>query len=120
MAMQVIEEGPRNLVIKFSGAGPHTVDVSALSPSCEEVRITKIIQDIPGAAGTATLHWVATANVLAWQSNNHAETHCFESFGGLVNDAGAGVTGDVLYTGADGASLVVYFKKIRATSPWPN
>lgn len=115
MAMQIIEQGPRNLVVKFDGAGPHTVDVSELSPPCEEVRIVKIAYDNPGE-GEATLEWDATAEVLAWQSNDHAETVCFESFGGLVNNAGDGKTGDVIYTGAEETSMVVCFKKIR-TAP---
>lgn len=119
MAMQVIEEGPRNLVVRFSGAGPDTVDVSALAPPCEELRILKIIEDNPSAAA-ATLDWDATADVNAWTSNGHAETHCFEFFGGLVNNAGAGVTGDVLYTGAAGVNLVVHFRKVRTQHPYPN
>lgn len=119
MTMQIIEEGPRNLVVRFEGVGPDTVDVTALSPTCEELRILKIIEDNPAAA-VVTLSWEATANVVAWTSNAHAETHCFESFGGLVNNAGAGVTGSVIYAGAANANLVVHFKKVRATSPWPN
>ena len=119
MAAQILEEGPRNLVIKFDGAGPDTVDVSALAPPCEELRILKIIEDNP-AAEDATLSWDATADVVAWQSNGHAETHCFEFFGGLVNNAGAGVTGDVVYAGATGVNLVVHFKKVRTQRPYPN
>ena len=115
MAMQIIEQGPRNLVIKFDGAGPHTVDVSELEPPCEEVRITKIIYDNPGD-GNATLEWDATTDVLAWQANGYAETHCFYHFGGLVNNAGDGKTGDVIYTGTADTSMVVCFKKIR-TAP---
>jgi hypothetical protein len=100
MAMQILEEGPRNLVISFTGAGPDTVDVSALSPPCEELRILKVIYDC--------LH-------------GHAETLCFESFGGLVNNAGAGVTGDVVVTKGDAStSLIVHFKKVRTQSPYPN
>ena len=119
MAMQIIEQGPRNLVVKFDGAGPHTVDVSALEPPCEELRIMKITYDNAGE-GEATLEWDATAEVLAWKANGHSDTHCFNHFGGLVNNAGAGVTGDVIYTGAAYTSMVVCFKKVRAAHPFPN
>lgn len=120
MAMQIIEEGPRNLVIKFSDVGPDTVDVSALAPPCEELRIMKIISDIP-AAGSATLSWDAAADVVAWTCHPHAETACFEFVGGLVNNAGAGVTGDVIYAGVGATTnIVVHFRKVRTQHPYPN
>ncbi len=115
MAMQIIEEGPRNLIVRFDDTGPDTVDVSALNPPCEELRILKIIEDNPGAT-VATLSWDAPLPVVAWRSNGHAETHCFEFFGGLVNNAGAGVTGDVIYAGAALGNLVVHFRKVRLTT----
>lgn len=119
MAMQILEEGPRNLVISFTGGGPDTVDVSELSPPCEELRILKIIEDNP-SDGAASIVWDATAAVTAWNSNGHADTHCFECFGGLVNNAGAGVTGDVIVTSDADGSLVVHFKKVRTQRPYPN
>ena len=120
MAMQIIEEGPRNLVINFTGAGPDTVDVSALSPPCEELRIMKIIYDSDAATDT-TLAWDATTDVTAVTLHAHSETLCFESFGGIPNNAGAGVTGDVIVTkGAADTFLVVHFKKVRTQHPFPN
>jgi hypothetical protein len=122
MAMQILEEGPRNLVISFTGAGPDTVDVSALSPPCEELRILKVIYDCPNeVTAPTTLEWDATVDVTALSLHGHSETMCFESFGGLVNNAGAGVTGDVIVTKGDAStSLIVHFKKVRTQSPYPN
>lgn len=122
MAMQVIEEGPRNLIINFTGAGPDTVDVSALSPPCEELRIMKIIYDAAAdVAADTTLAWDATADVTAVTLHGHSETLCFESFGGIPNNAGAGVTGDVIVTkGAADVTLVVHFRKVRTQHPFPN
>lgn len=122
MAMQVLEEGPRNLVIKFSGAGANTVDVSALSPPCEDLRVMKIIYDTPfDATAVSTIAGDATADLVLWNSSNHSETLCFDSFGGLVNNAGAGKTGDFIVTIGDAdTSMVVWFKKVRTQRPFPN
>lgn len=119
MAMQIIEEGPRNLVVRFTGAGPDTVDVSALNPPCAELRIMKITEDVPAAA-SVTLAWDNTSGNSPWTSNGHAETHCFDYFGGIVTTEGVGVNGDITYTGAASAELVVHFRKVRTTHPWPN
>lgn len=115
MAMQILEEGPRNLVVKFDGAGPHTVDVSALTPPCSRIHILRIWEDLP-TAGT-TLSWDATVPVLAWQSGAHAESFDFEVFGGLNNNAGAGITGDVIYAGVASGTMVVHFKKMNTNFP---
>lgn len=112
MTMQIIEQGPRNLIVKFMGAGPDTVTVASLSPACRELRIMEIIFDNPDA-GSATLTWDATVPVVAWQNNGHAETACFKSFGGLTNNSGAGKTGNVIYAGAATTSMVVHFRKVE-------
>lgn len=117
MAMQVIEEGPRNLVVKVDTA-PATVDVSALNPPCEELRIMKIIYDSP-STNAGKLEWDATIPVLAFSLSGPGDHYNFCRFGGLVNNGGAGVTGDVIIT-PDSATVVVEFKKVRPTHPWPN
>lgn len=122
MAMQIIEEGFRNLVISFQGAGPDTVDVSALSPPCQDLRILKVIYDAASdVAGSTTLVGDATTDVTLLTLHGHSETLCFDEFGGLVNNAGAGKTGDIIVTkGAADVSLVVHFKKVNPQSPYPN
>ena len=121
MAMQVLEQGPRNLVIKFSGAGANTVDVSALSPPCEDLRIVKVTYDNNGdpSGDPITIEGDATADVTLLQLHGHSETLDFCSFGGLVNNAGAGKTGDIIVTlpTASTATVVITFRKVRTNSP---
>lgn len=123
MAMQVLEEGPRNLVIKFSGtAGANTVDVSTLAPPCEDLRIMKIVYDSPDAPSAATtIAGAATAPLTLFTLNGPGETYCFYKHGGLVNNAGAGKSGDIVVTLGDAAvTAVVWFRKVRTQQPFPN
>lgn len=122
MAMQVIEEGPRNLVIRFSEAGANTVDVSSLNPPCEDLRVMKIIYDSPSTPTAATtIQGDATADVTLWSLSGPGDTYCFHKIGGLVNNAGAGKTGDLIVTVGDAdVSLIVTFRKVRTTRPFPN
>lgn len=123
MTMQILEEGPRNLVVKFYGtAGANTVDVSALNPPCADLRIMKIIYDSPSApAAPTTIAGDATTDLTLWTLSGPGDTYCFHKVGGLVNNAGAGKTGDIIVTTGDAAVVVlVHFRKVRPTQPWPN
>lgn len=123
MAMQTLEEGPRNLVVKFYGtAGANVVDVSALAPPCEDLRIMKIIYDSPSLpTAPSTIAGDATADLTLFTLSGPGDTYCFHKFGGLVNNAGAGKTGDIVVTtGDDDVSLVIHFRKVRTQSPYPN
>lgn len=123
MAMQILEEGPRNLVIKFYGdAGSNVVDVSALSPPCEDLRVLTIIYDSPDSpTAPSTIAGAAATPLTLWTMSGPGETYCFYKFGGLVNNAGTGKTGDIIFTLGDPATVaVVHFKKVRTTSPYPN
>jgi len=116
MTAQLIEDGHRNLVIKFSDAGPDTVDVSALNPPCEELVLMEVTYDNP-SDGEATISWDATADTVAYTMNGHAETACFERYGGIQNNAGAGKTGDAIYAGVVGGTVVATFRKVRPQIP---
>lgn len=116
--VQVIEEGYRNYIIKVDGSGVETaaniVDVSALNPPCNRVRLKKITYNLESAAAMQLL-WDATAAVqlLSLHGSNDADM-CFESTAGIPNNAGAGVTGDVLLSGGTATtpySLVIEFIK---------
>ena len=106
---QTIIDGERNCVMKFTNVSDGTgesavakVDVSALAANsegeaCTEVRVMRISHAIVGMS--VQMFFDATSNVLlaelAESSNGHME---FEDFGGIPNNAGAGKTGDILFT----------------------
>ena len=110
--IQTILDGPRNVVIKITGntteAALTIVDVSALDPACSRIKIKRMSYDIAGFG--LELLWGATAakNIM-YLSSGPGQELCFESFGGLINDAGAGVTGDILLTvtGTPGAYTLI-------------
>jgi hypothetical protein len=123
MAVQILEQGPRNLVVKVSGtAGANTLDVSTLTPPCEDLRVMKIIYDSPiDPTAVTTITGDATADVTLFTLSGPGDTYCFHKFGGLVNNAGAGKTGDVIVTtGDDAVTVVLHLRKVRTQSPFPN
>lgn len=117
---QVIEEGFRNYVLKVDGSGTDTaallVDVSALNPPCTRVRLKRITYSLESASDL-TLLWDATTDVvlLNLHGSNDADM-CFEATAGIPNNAGAGVTGDVLLTtpAAQTSSYTLYLEFIKS------
>jgi hypothetical protein len=101
---QVLVDGPRNAVMKFTNLSDGTgesavlkVDVSTLSGAPTTVRIDKIIASTSGMA--VSILWDATTDVPAFiVGQDSAGEYCFDQFGGLRNNAGSGVTGDVMFT----------------------
>lgn len=119
---QVLNNGSRNLVLKYTIAGTTgdttagvLVDASALGVD-SGMRLVKVTSSLTGFS--CNLLWDATANVniveLPADDDYSAD---YSSFGGIDNNAGAGVTGDVLFTttgytaGGDGGVIVLHFKK---------
>lgn len=101
---QVLTDGPKTSVLKFTnvsdGTGETTVkkvDVDTLSSSPSSV---KIMQAWIATSGMAvSILFDATANVLALTAPENQCCHLdFRSFGGIQNNAGSGVTGDILFT----------------------
>ena len=101
---QVLFDGTKKSIIKFTnvsdGTGESAVvkaDVSALVDTPTKVKIGKIWFSTNGMA--VQMLWDATANVLAFMVGPD-QTGCldFSSFGGIVNNASTGVTGDLLFT----------------------
>jgi hypothetical protein len=117
---QTIIDGSRNAVIKLTNLSDGTgesavlkVDVSTLSGAPSRVKVEKIHYTVSGMV--ATLLWDATADV---RIIDLAGDGCFDftGFGGLPNNAGAGVTGDILLTTTghavgDSYSLVLELSK---------
>lgn len=103
IALQTLEDGHRNLVVKINitgdGSGDETaalvVDVSSYTPPATSVSIQSVTYALEGFS--AALNWDATTDKLALVMNSTAPmTDDFTKHGGLINDAGAGKTGDIM------------------------
>jgi hypothetical protein len=112
VASQTLLDGERLFIGKFTNISDGTgetnvvkVDVSTLAKNaagnaCTGVKINKIWISTHGLE--IRVLWAATSPVVAWiiPQNNIYEID-FSSFGGLTNNAGAGVTGDISFTTSD-------------------
>lgn len=99
---QTLRDGPRNVVMKFTNLSDGTgesavlkVDVSTLAGAPSKVRITRIHYSVTGMV--ATLLWDADTDVRCVDLAGYG-TFDLEHFGGIINNGGAGVTGDILLT----------------------
>lgn len=102
VSSQTIIDGPRNTVMKFTNTSDGTgesavlkVDVSTLVGAPSLIKIKRIRYSVAGMV--ARLLWDATADVTIVDLQGDGILDC-ECFGGLINNAGAGVTGDILLT----------------------
>ena len=101
---QTLVDGEKNLVMKFTNVSDGTgeaavlkVDVSTFAGAPAEVRIDRIVAQTFGMA--INILWDATADVTAFVLGQDANCDLdFRNFGGLKNNAGAGKTGDILFT----------------------
>lgn len=100
---QTLLDGPRNLVILLTGvldtsneARAIKVDVSTYDPATLKVRVDKIQYSTTGAL-QVLLDWDATTDVTFAVLTGSGELEACK-FGGLQNNAGAGVTGDIFLT----------------------
>ena len=107
VTLQSIIDGPKTHVVKIylasdGAAGELTdqlvVDVSLLLPAATKVSIEKVQWSLNGF--DAILEWDATTDVQIFTLGASASTSelDFTSFGGIPNNAGAGITGDILLT----------------------
>lgn len=99
---QTIENGPRNLVMKFTNVSDGTgesdvvkVDVSALGVSTTSMKVRKIWYNVTG--GAVNIEWDATADQSAFYLSGHGWID-IEDTQGAFNPAGAGNTGDILFS----------------------
>lgn len=118
---QTLVDGERNTVMKFTNVSDGTgeaavlkVDVSALSGAPTSVKITRIDYDISGMA--VNVLWDATTDVSAIVLSSGQHTLDLCGMGGLINNAGAGVTGDIMFTtigasASDTYSIILHMKK---------
>lgn len=120
VSSQTIIDGERNVVMKFTNTSDGTgesavtkVDVSALNGAPSRVKITNIHYSVAGMV--ARLLWDADTDVtiVDLQGDGH---FCAERFGGLINNGGAGVTGDIKlttvgHTSGDSYTIVLEMQK---------
>lgn len=124
---QTLVDNEKHCVIKFTNLSDGTaetavkkVDVSALKAkgddACTEVVVEKIVADVSGMQ--VRLLWDATADVACFTVSASGTYDFKDNSGarGLENDAGAGKSGDIMFTtiGAsnnDHYSIVLYMRK---------
>ena len=124
---QTIIDGPKTVVMKFTnisdGSGESAVkkvDVSALNASsdsdaCTGVVIEKMWWQCIGMK--VQILFDADTDVFCIElGENQSGHHDYSSFGGLTNNAGTGVTGDILFTtvghsSADTYTVILYLRK---------
>jgi hypothetical protein len=121
VSSQILTDGERNVVMKFTNVSDGTgetnalkVDVSSLVGAPATVKITEIEYDISGMQ--VEMLWDATTKVPAFILSSGQQHLDFSKGGGITNNAGAGVTGDLLFTtiGATAGStyaIVLHMKK---------
>ena len=109
VATQTIQDGERNAVLRFTSVSDGTgesnvvkVDVSALAKnsagqSCTEVHIQRIYWATVGMS--VKLDFDASTNVLAigLPADSTGDEY-YDSFTAIPNNAGAGKTGDILFS----------------------
>ena len=124
---QTIFDGDKKVIQKFTnisdGSGESAVkkvDVSALEnnghgQTCTSVTIEKIWWQCVGMK--TRLFFDATSNAFIIElGENQSGYHDYSGFGGLKNNAGSGVTGDILFTtvghtSADTYTIVLEMRK---------
>tara|TARA_R100000388_G_scaffold94182_1_gene80593 strand:+ start:716 stop:1120 length:405 start_codon:yes stop_codon:yes gene_type:complete len=124
---QTLIDGVKTAVLKFTnisdGSGESNVakvDVSTLAnndvgDACTGASIEKIWWQCNGMK--VQLLFDATSNVLAIElGENQSGYHDYTGFGGIINNAGSGKTGDILFTtvghsSADSYTIILQVRK---------
>jgi hypothetical protein len=122
---QTIMNGPRNLVVKCKLTGDGTdvtaltlIDASAFGVAAgATLKVRKIWSQMDGF--TAALLWDATTDVEFANIPDGEMTQDFSDIGGLINNSGSGITGDINITtlgngaGEDG-TIILWMNKRAA------
>lgn len=115
---QTIFQGDKTLVMKFTNISDGTgesgvikVNVGALTSyqgmPCTAVQIDKIYAMTHGME--VRLYWAATTPQLIMTiPQNVMNTHSYDEFGGIDNNAGAGKTGNITFTTVDASAGDMY------------
>lgn len=115
---QTLVSGTRNLVVKLTstsdGTGESAVKkVDASDNGASVLTIEKIHYSVAGMV--ARLLWDATTDVTIVDLQGDGCLDC-RGFGGLINNAGTGVTGDIMlttvgHTSGDSYSIILEMRK---------
>jgi hypothetical protein len=131
VSTQTLLDGERLVIQKFTNISDGTgetgvvkVDVSTLSPdhlghACTGVKINKIWATTHGME--VRVLFDATTDTFAWlvtQNTNYLMD--FSSFGGISNNAGTGITGDILFTTADAGAGDMYTIVLECIKTYAN
>lgn len=129
VASQTLLDGERLFIGKYTNFSDGTgetnavkVNVSALAPSaagkaCTGVKINKIWISTHGFE--IRVLWDATTPLTAWiVPQNAIYTMNFSEFGGLTNNAGTGVTGNVTFTTSDQSAGDMYAVVLECTKTY--
>jgi len=127
---QVVLDGPRNVVIKVDGildtsdiAATAIIDPATLAgidytgtQKASKLRLKEVTYIVEDSLAV-NLFWDATVPVLLQSYTGRGDV-CYDDFGGLPNNAGAGVNGKVLlstegWVGILSFSLVLRFVKTQ-------
>ena len=116
---QTLLDGDRLVIQKFTnisdGTGESAVNkvivanltANQFGKACTGVKINRIWANAHGME--VRILWDATADVFCWMiPQNTTYDMSFDSFGGLQNNAGAGVNGNVAFTTSDASSGDMY------------
>lgn len=102
VATQIIENGARNLVMKFTNLSDGTgesnvvkVDVSALDVSTTSLKIRRVIYNVTG--GGVLIEWDATTDQQIAYLSGYGKIDLRDTQG-IFNPNAAGNTGDILFT----------------------
>ncbi len=107
VATQTLLDDPRNLVMKFTNISDGTgesavtkVTMSTLSAQAGTLTSLKIKRIRASTFGMGVdILWDASSNVLAWHVPTDMDvSQDFNGFGGIINNAGAGKTGNIKFT----------------------
>lgn len=104
VASQTILDGPRNTILKFTNISDGTgesavikVNVSTLLGAPSIVSIQQVWYSLDGMG--VNLLWDATTDIVALTLAQNLSGYLdFRQFGGLQNNAGTGITGNILFT----------------------
>lgn len=128
---QTILDGERLFIAKFTNISDGTgetavtkIDVSTLNPNsfglaCNGVKLNKIYGTTHGME--VRILWDATTDQFAWQiPQNSNYLMDFSSFGGIPNNAGAGKTGNLLFSTADASAGDMYTIVLECLKTYAN